>query len=614
MSNYINIGNAGFRKAREAEYVDKSMLIPFINSTLGTERCMTCVTRARRFGKSMAANMLCAYYDQSCDSHNLFQDLRVAEDPNFKQFLNKYPVIYLDMTSFMSKYGIQANLVKLIQRDVKNELCELYPDISLREDDDLMDLLIRVVEKTHQPFFCIIDEWDAICREEGSDNGLMDEYVNLLRRLFKTPNTARVFIGVYMTGILPIKRYNTQSALNNFEEYTMLSPAQLAGYFGFTENEVKVLCEKYGTNAEEMKRWYDGYQLGNEKAIYNPFAVMKAVYRGSFESYWASTNVFEGLKRYITMNFDGLKDAIVRLIAGGKEHIDPLRFSNDMHAVASKDDVLTILCHLGYLCYDNTDETVYLPNYEVRKEFERTLRDTAWTEVIRAVNESEYLLKAVLNGEEDIVAKMIDRVHAQNTSILQYNDENSLSCVLNLAFYAARGWYTIIRELPTGLGFADIVLLPHRDTYRPAMVLELKWDKSANSAIRQIHEKRYVGVLKDFVGEVILVGVNYDKKTKKHSCIIEKVAKRGTERGTERGRENNLCFVTVSRSIDDKISRIRNVIGRDCLSAQEIMNRMQLKGEDNFRKRYLNPALKHGHIARLYPNQPNRRDQKYYVI
>jgi len=346
---------------------------------------------------------------------------------------------------------------------------------------------------------------------------------NLLRALFKTPNTARVFVGVYMTGILPIKRYNTQSALNNFEEYTMLSPAQLAGYFGFTEQEVQILCEKYHADVEQMKTWYDGYQLGTEKSIYNPYAVIKAVKRGTFENYWTSTNLFESLRQYITMNFDGLKDAVVRLIAGEAVPMNALRFSNDMYVVQSKDDVLTVLCHLGYLTYDRETRCARIPNYEVRQEFEASLQDTGWLEVLRAVNNSENLLKAVMRGEEKVVAEAVDKVHEENTSVLQYNDENALASVLSLAFYSARGWYTMIRELPAGLGFADIVLLPKKGMNRPAMVLELKWNQSVDSAIRQIKEKRYAGVLTDFADEVLLVGINYSKKTKKHECVIEKL-------------------------------------------------------------------------------------------
>jgi len=608
MGKYINIGNDGFRKAREGEYVDKSMLIPFINSTLGTEQCMTCVTRARRFGKSMAAKMLCAYYDQSCDSHDLFADLKVAGTPTFEKYLNQYPVIYLDMTYFLTTCPEGKNIVNFLEEEIKNDLRATYPDVVIRNEEPLMDAILNIYLHTHRKFIMIIDEWDAICREMTIETSVMDKYVNLLRSLFKTPNTDRVFAGVYMTGILPIKRYNTQSALNNFEEYTMLSPAQLAGYFGFTEREIQVLCDKYGADMYEMKRWYDGYQLGAEQAIYNPFAVIKAAQRGTFESYWTSTNLFESLRQYITMNHNGLKDAVIKLIAGESVPVNTLRFNNDMHIVESKDDVLTVLCHLGYLTYDRDTQSVRIPNYEVHQEFEASLQDTGWTEVMRAVENSENLLKAVIRGDSDYVAEAIDVVHAENTSVLQYNDENSLASVLSLAFYAARGWYTMIRELPSGLGFADIVLLPNKGIDRPAMLLELKWDKSADTAISQIKEKRYAGVLTHFTKEVLLVGINYDKKSKKHECRIEKI------QGVNSKNSRSKTKISRSKAQDSRSKKIHEIIEFCALSPhtlEEIAVKVGSKDKYYMKKVLLDPILG-TELFMTEPGSPNSPTQKYY--
>lgn len=391
----------------------------------------------------------------------------------------------------------------------------------MNTNDDLMDLLINIVNQTGEKFVCLIDEWDALCRE--GYEALMDEYVDFLRRLFKGSKTEYVFACVYMTGILPIKRYNTQSALNNFEEYTMLSPAQLAPYFGFTEKEVVGLCHGAGMDARQMKLWYDGYELGSEKAIYNPFAVMRALKRKSFASYWASTNTFESLIQYITMNFDGLKDDVVSLLNDIPVKVNSLRFSNDMHKIDCKDDVLTLLCHLGYLSYNTETKCANIPNYEVRQEFETAIADSGWSEVNDALKQSDYLLSCVLNGDADIVASCVDKVHEQNTSLLQYNDENSLACVLSLAFYTARSRYSIVRELPTGRGFADIVLVPHKNIDLPAVVLELKFNQDADTAIRQIQQKNYGDALKSYFGDIVLVGINYDRSTKKHSCVIENI-------------------------------------------------------------------------------------------
>ena len=322
-------------------------------------------------------------------------------------------------------------------------------------------------------------------------------------------------------------RYSANQALNNFDEYTMLSPAQLAPYFGFTEKEVESLCTTDGgMDVYEMKRWYDGYELGKEKAMYNPYAVMRALKRRSYESFWTSTNTFESLKRYITMNFDGLKDDIIHALNDVPVRVNALRFSNDMHKVECRDDVLTLLCHLGYLSYNSEIKCACIPNYEVRQEFETAIADTSWKEVTSALEHSENLLAHLFNGDEEDVATNVAEVHEQNTSILKYNDENSLACVLSLAFYTARNRYEMIRELPMGKGFADIVLLPYRHVDAPAIVLELKWNNDADTAISQIKRQGYGKFLMHYVGDVILVGINYDKQTKVHSCKIERIVKK----------------------------------------------------------------------------------------
>ena len=523
MGNYLNKGNDGFASLRNSKFVDKSMLIAEVNSVMMTENRFLCVTRARRFGKSVAVKMLNAYYDKSCDSRDLFQGLAISKDKDFEKHLNRYPVLYLDMTDFVTKYGKDEHLVEYIKRDICEELMSLYEGVAMKPNDDIMDLLVGIVAKTGEKFVCLIDEWDALCRE-GMEKQ-MDEYVDLLRRLFKGSMTENVFACSYMTGILPIKRYNTQSALNNFDEYTMLSPAQLAPYFGFTEQEVESLCADESMDLYEMKRWYDGYELGAERAMYNPYAVMRALKRRSYESFWTSTNTFESLKRYITMNFEGLKDDIVHALNDVPVRVNALRFSNDMHKIECKDDVLTLLCHLGYLSYNNDTKCACIPNYEVRQEFETAIDDTSWLEVTSALRQSEHLMECLLSGDADEVADCVAEVHEKNTSILKYNDENSLACVLSLAFYTPRNHYEMIRELPAGRGFADIVLLPYRHVEVPAIVLELKWNKNADAAISQIKRQKYVESLAHYVGNIILVGINYDKHSKSHSCRIERMTK-----------------------------------------------------------------------------------------
>ena len=285
MGAYINLGNNGFRRIRNSEYVDKSGLIAVVNNTLNSEFAFTCVSRCRRFGKSMAAKMLCAYYDKSCDSRSLFEDLEIAKDPSFEEHLNKYPVIYLDLTAFVSRIK-DASIVEVIEDKIRSEIIETYPKVKdrIKDDYDLMDVLIQVNEKYGEQFIFIIDEWDAICREFKDNSRGMDRYVNWLRRMFKEVKAFDVFAGVYMTGILPIKKYKTQSALNNFIEYSMVTPGKMASFFGFTKDEVHMLAEKHGMDFDELVKWYDGYQIGPELSMFNPNSVMQALSNNWCES------------------------------------------------------------------------------------------------------------------------------------------------------------------------------------------------------------------------------------------------------------------------------------------------------------------------------------------
>ena len=524
MGTYINIGNVGFQRARNSEYVDKSGLISVVNKTLFTEHCFSCITRSRRFGKSMAAKMLCAYYDHSCDSRPLFADLKIASDPSFEEHLNKYPVIYLDLSDFVTRFK-DATIVGQMDAELKEDVRAAYPDIPLQDGDDLMKYLVRIVAARQQPFIFIIDEWDAICREFAPGTPAMDSYMNWLRRMFKGGQSMQVFAGVYMTGILPVKKYKMQSSMNNFLEYSMVEPRNMGQFFGFTKDEVLALAEKYGMDFDELEKWYDGYQIGDEMSIFNPNSVMQAIRSRRCRSFWASTGAFDTVANYINMNYEGLKDDIISMLAGGRCQVDPTGFQNDMSVIRSKDDVLTVLIHLGYLSYNWREGECYIPNREVAGEMVNAVKYNNWSHVAGAIEKSRQLLHATLDGDEEAVVRAVDAAHDENTSILSYNDENSLACVLSIAYYYAKNDYVMHRELPTGKGFADIVLIPRKNVDSPAIILELKVNKDADSAIDQIRRKQYPAKVAEYADRLLLVGINYDRETKQHTCRIEKIAK-----------------------------------------------------------------------------------------
>ena len=522
MGIYLNPGNNRFKRNINSEiYVDKTKLIEYTNSVINTSQSYICISRPRRFGKTITANMLSSYYDKSVDSHELFKNYKISKSKSYKEHLNKYNVINLNIQSFLSSVENKNEVLNYLQKKVLNELENKFTFLKEEEINILSEAFDIIYSKEQEQFIFIIDEWDAILRENRNNKELQNKYLDFLRNLFKDKS----YVGlVYMTGILPIKKYGTHSALNMFDEYSMIRMRELSSYTGFTEEEVKELCKKYDMNFDEMKKWYDGYVL-NDYHIYNPKSVVDSLRSKIFDSYWTSTETYEALKIYINLNYDGLKEKIVKLVSGEKIKIKTISFQNDMTTFNNSDDVLTLLVHLGYLGYDTTSEEVFIPNEEIRKEFEVVIDSKEYGSIIDAINSSEKLLNNTLNGNSDYVSEKLDEIHMDNTSILKYNDENSLACIITIAYYSARNYYDIYRELPTGYGYADIVFIPKKKIDKSALVVELKYDSNAVAALDQIKNKKYTNSLKSYKGDIILVGINYDKNSKKHSCIIEKIKK-----------------------------------------------------------------------------------------
>lgn len=535
MGTYINPGNTGFAEILKSEYVDKTGMIRLINQSIGTKRKLTCISRPRRFGKTYAAQMLCAYYDRSCDSRNLFSGYAVSVDDSFEKYLNKYHVISLDISGFVSdarKRGLPPREIPTaIDGALLSEIQSLYTE--LKHISNLNECLLELVRRTGTRIIFVIDEWDAVIREAKEDILAQESYLNLLRGWFKNNNfTPEAVAAAYMTGILPIKKDGSQSAISDFEEYSMLEPRAFAEYVGFTEEEVKNECFRLGRNFSSMKKWYDGYTVGDCSSIYNPYSVMQALETGKYKSYWKKTTAAETLMTYIDMNQDGLQDDIARLIAGDKIVVDTDSFRNDVETFTCKDDVLTLLIHLGYLTYvevadsySSDDETLTglagIPNEEVRTEFEKILRRSKHKKLVELVRKSDRLLAETIAGNENEVAKCIQEVHDSAYAPAFYNNEQSLRYVLKMAYLSCVDQYAKVEELPSGHGIADIVFLPKRRSSLPAMIIELKWNQSAEGALGQIRENGYQKVLDNYGGDVILVGVSYDKKTKRHDCRIE---------------------------------------------------------------------------------------------
>lgn len=534
MGIYVNPPADGFAEILNyKEYIDKSEMIAYTNRVLGTPDKLTCFSRPRRFGKSFAAKMVTAYYSKGADSRDLFAKLKLAKmdaDPNakehfgYEEHLNRHDVISIDMTPFVSLAENTDQIVRDLQIEIIEELEIEFPNCIKKDTKTLYKAILQIHKMTGRKFFIIIDEWDMIFREAKDNITVQKEYLNLLRSLFKSNQTSQMIIGAYITGILPFKKYGTQSALTDFREFTMLKPGPLAEFVGFTENEVQKLCRQYHLDFDETRKWYDGYRFESIGHVYCPNSIMELISTKVFDSYWTTTETYESLRDYIDLNMDGLKDAVVEMLGGKRCRIDTGTFQNDLTSLSSRDDIFTLLVHLGYLAYDFINREVFIPNEEVRGEFVRAVKEGRRSELAKAVKMSDKLLDATLRCDEDTVAEMIQSMHMSETSLQNYNDEQALRYVVLTAYLSCIDHYLRFEELASGRGYSDILFLPRKSSSKPALLVELKWNKSADQAISQIMEKQYTEFMRkfDYDGELLLIGLNYNAKSGKHTCRIER--------------------------------------------------------------------------------------------
>ena len=532
MGIYLNPNNDNFTRTTKREiYVDKTMMISVLNGFMEVDNTYVCVSRPRRFGKTIAGNMLSAYYSKGCDSRALFAPYKISRDKSFESKLNKLNVIQIDMNSEYRNVLNPDRLIIKLTNAIRSEFSAQFPDIAFTEDDSLADCILKAYSQKGEKFVIIIDEYDVLVRESVNEQ-LFDQYLGFLNGLFKS-NTLRPAIALaYITGILPVVRDRIQSRLNNFDEYTILDAAELAEFIGFTAPEVQALCRQYGVDYEECRRWYDGYrQHGFE--IYNPESVVKCIQTKKFANFWSKTSTYAVIVDRIQANFDGTKDDVIRMLAGESVDVDTGMYMNTMTEFHSKDDVFTYLIHLGYLSYDEEEGTCRIPNKEVQQEWKRAVSVVAEYKVTdRIIKASKELLAETLRLNADAVAKSLDESHIHVTSNRSYtrskqgrmSEEDALQSAIYLSFIYALNKYTIVKEMTTGKGFADVVFIPFVPNI-PAMIIELKRNGSTESAIMQIREKRYFDSLSAYSGDLLFIGVNYDEAAKTHECRIEQFVK-----------------------------------------------------------------------------------------
>ena len=519
MGTYVNPGTERLRRSKANKYyVDKSMILSVLNEKINTDDNLICVSRPRRFGKTMAANMIAAYYSKGCDSHEVFSDLKISKDPSFEDNINKYTVIKLDINDVVTNKG-KLSVSEYIDEKVISELRKEYPSVTLKDGVSLSTAIMEIYSSTGDQFVFIIDGYDVIIRDQEYSSEISG-YLSFLVSLFKNSTVSPAIALAYLTGIMPIIREKVQSKLNNFKEYTMISPKGMAPFMGFTEEEVQSLAQKSGVSFDDLKRWYDGYNLKGLE-IYSPKSVINAIEEGVCDDYWSQTSSYEALKDNILMDFNGIKSDVIRMVSGESIPVNVSKFTNS-RVLNSKDDVFTALIHLGYLGYRYSEQTCFIPNYELMKEWINVLEDTPDYEgVAELIRESKRLLEATWKGDEEAVAEAVARAHTEACSIQKYNSEGSFQSALHLAYYYAKSCYTIVNELPGGKGYADVAFIPYKPDV-PAIIIELKKDDTVDAAISQIRERKYPEALEKYKDNLLLVAITYDSKTKEHRARIEK--------------------------------------------------------------------------------------------
>lgn len=524
MGVYLNPGNEVFRRVTSTEiYVDKSKMLELTNRMLDTADNYVCMSRPRRFGKTITGNMLSAYYSKGCDSSAIFDSLKISGIVSYRDHLNKHNVIKIDVNSEYQNTIDKEMLIRSLTEAVKDEMRKEFPDVNLKENDSLGNCIQKIYANKGETFIIILDEYDVLVRERVSKK-LFDEFLGLLNGLFKSDTLRPAISLAYLTGILPIVRDKIQSKLNNFEEYTILDAGKFAEYAGFTADEVRNLCEEYGMDYNECRNWYDGYRQ-NGYEIYNPESVVKSMLKHRYDGYWSKTSSYAVIDERLNQNFKGTRDAVIKMLAGEEVEVNVTRFMNTMDSFSSKDDVFTYLIHVGYLAYNMEEGTCRIPNREVRQEWFNAIEGNDDYETTNEIIErSKELLQCTIDGDEEAVARALDISHIHVSSNRSYNNEDVLQSAIYLAYIYALNKYTVIREMTTGKGFADVIFIPYV-AGMPAMVIELKRNKTADSALNQIKDKKYFDSLTAYKGNMLLVGINYDEDSKIHTCRIEQLEK-----------------------------------------------------------------------------------------
>ena len=550
MNYYLNTSPLGFERICRSEfYVDKSGLISFINRLIDSDNNLLLASWPRRFGKTYTIQMLLAYYTRGYDTMPLFKDKRICQvDPDLP-YHGAFDVIYLDMLDFRTRaMGRQKALdkgaggqrtpqqldwINFLSDSIIQELSAAYgTDVAA---DTLADTLVNTVQKTGRKFIWLCDEWDNFFREPVPDPNAQHNYLELLRSLFKVPRTtASVFAAAYMTGILPMIKMKGESALTEFDNYTMFTPGEVAPYIGFTENEVRALLKKRpdcGIPYEKLSDWYEGYAFPEVGPLFNPRSVIYAIRFKKCTSYWTNSASNEQFKELVSLQRDALRNDVDKLLRGEEVPVSMTAFDNNLGTLPGADGngdsaTLAAMVHLGYLSYNTENDCARIPNKELRTQFLEMLKDSSYPVIYQKIAAADRLLSDTLRGDEQKIAMTLREIHHQYTDPKAYNSEATLKETVDLAYYTAERFYLRMYEIPSGEGYVDMILYPKKKASVPLLLIELKKNTAIETGIKQIRDRKYPARFKEYGGaEIFLVSISYDADSleKEHYCRIERI-------------------------------------------------------------------------------------------
>ncbi len=537
MGVYLNSPSAYTLYKNETEkpyFVDKSLMLKELFPLVREGNNHICITRPRRFGKTVIANMIASFFSRGCNSNDIFQSLNISKDPEYKRYQNQFPVIHISLNELPRKCSSYEEYIDRIEKRLIRDLQREYPDIPVDKEEAVWDVLtdIYTVDTTAR-FVFVLDEWDFIFHQSFITEADEKAYLSFLRNMLKDQPYV---LFTYMTGILPIAKYSSGSELNMFIEFTMVTEERFSEDFGFTEKEVDMLYERYllrnedhRINREGLRDWYNGYHTFSGERVYNPRSVVWALENNNLGNYWSSSGPYDEIFYYVKHNISAVQKDLLLMISGGAVPVKIREYAATATELKSKSEIFSAMGVYGFLSYENGQVTI--PNRELMGKFDDMIRtEDSLGYVYRLAKESERMLQVTLKGDTDIMEEILELVHDTEIPLLSYNNETELTSVVNLAYLAARDTYRVEREDKAGVGYVDFIFYPEINTSSDCMILELKMDSTPEDAIEQIKDKKYAlrfkpksGEKPRYTGRILAVGISYDRKSKVHHCKIEEL-------------------------------------------------------------------------------------------